>query len=580
MHRFKLLFALLTLAGLVPAFATLQAQDEETKEASPGERVFRVQKPKSTVTLTESSSMIIEHSSRIKSVDGHDPEVVDIDAISPTQIRVEGLVSGVTDIVLTDEHGQHYQLEVFVVGNVRHLQKLLRHLYPHSSIDVIEVKGSVILRGWVTQPEHINQAIEIAETFYETVLNHMQVGGVQQVMLQCQIMEVQRSKLRRMGVNFFVNQVGDLQYFGSTPGPITPITDLGVGPGGATLGLSGFGESTLTLGVFSSNRIFQTFVQALRDEGLLRLHSKPSVVTTNGAPASILSGGEVPIVVPAGLGTVAIEFRSFGIQLDAVPIILGNGRVRLKLRPEVSERDFSSSVTVTGVSVPGFTVRRAETQVEMNFGETLAIGGLISRRETETAQKVPLFGELPWLGTFFSRKVSEMSETELVILVTPQYASALKPGEMPAGGPGQFTTFPTDKELYFQNLIEIPKYGEDCDACQDGRFALPTQGRGGQSGSCSCGKCRAGIGCGRQGSCAAPGTGISVAPAVTSPAVNTPPINSVPVQTQPIGAPPAAGTAPGPPPADPGTASGGGVPPSVGGEDLPGLIEPGSGGSN
>ncbi len=484
----------------MPAFSFLQAtqDDDQVAAQSPSEVVFFVRKEQSTITLTEQSSKIIEHSARIKSVDGHDPKVVDVQALSPTQIRVLGRTSGVTDIVLTDEFDKRYRIEVFVIGDVRHLQKLLKHLYPHSEIRVIGVKGSVILDGWVTQPEHINRAIEIAEAFYDNVLNHMQVGGVQQVMLQCQILEVQRSKMRRLGVNFLVS--GSDNYLVSTPGSLTPITALS----GQNVTLSGFGESTLTYGVFGANRVFQSFVQALRDEGMLTLQSVPSVVTTNGAPANILSGGEVPIVVPAGLGTVGIEFRSFGIQLDAVPIILGDGRVRLKLRPEVSERDFSSAVTVQGVAVPGFTVRRAETQVEMRFGETLAVGGLISRRETQSVTKIPLFGELPWIGTMFSRKTSQMSETELVILVTPQYVSAMKPGQVPAGGPGQFTDEPTDKELFFHNMIEVPRYGDDCEFCHNGQFALP-----GSTGNAGCDKCQGGRsaqGCGQCSGCLSGGT--------------------------------------------------------------------------
>ncbi|MFK7820142.1 MAG: type II and III secretion system protein family protein [Planctomycetaceae bacterium] len=567
MHRGKtLLFVLAAGCLVVPAIGTLRAQ-QDIEPPSPSETVFQVREDRSTVTLTEQSSKIIEHSARIKSVDGHDSKVIDVKAISPTQIRVHAEASGVTDIVLTDEFGKRYKIEVFVIGDVRHLKKLIRHLYPHSAIDVIEVNGSVILNGWMTQPEEINEVVAIAETFYDTVLNHMKVGGVQQVLLKCQILEVQRTKLRRFGVNFLIN--GQDANFASNPGTIAPIT------GGPLTGFSvaGIGESTLTFGLFNQNRAFAGLVQALRDENMLKLQSVPSVVTTNGSPASILSGGEVPIVVPAGLGTVAIEFRSFGIQLDAVPIILGNGRVRLKLRPEVSERDFSSAVTVDGIAVPGFSVRRAETQVEMKFGETLAIGGLISRRETESISKVPLFGELPWLGALFSKKTSDWSESELIILVTPHYAAGMD--EAPPGGPGQFSDAPTDKELYFHNMIEIPKYGDDCENCD-------VNGVGGNSGGCGCASCSAGgvqggIGCTGQAapmratmapaamapnqmnsSIGSPGSVIS-APTYQAPSapVASPP-SVIPVAPEPLGG---SLNMPVPPAAE---------------QALPGLIEPGS----
>ena len=573
MHR-KTLIVLLAAAGLLPAINTLRAQQANSSGEGPSpaqlpsEIVFKVRDDRSTVTLTEQASKIVEHSARIKSVDGHDPKIVDIQAISPTQIRVHGLSSGVTDVVLTDEHDKRYRVEVFVIGDVRHLERLIKHMFPHSSIRVIGIRGSVILDGWMTQPEDINKVVAIAETFSENVLNHMRVGGVQQVMLKCQILEVQRSKMRRLGINFLVN--GQDRYLVQSAGGLTPVTSLSTGAlnGPAAIGLTGFSESTLSFGVFNSNKVFQMFVQALRDEGMLQLQSEPTLVTTNGAPANILSGGEVPIVVPAGLGTVGIEFRSFGIQLDAVPILLGNGRVRLKIRPEVSERDFSSAVTVQGIAVPGFTVRRVETQVEMQLGETLAIGGLITRRETETATKVPLFGELPWIGTMFSRKTSDVSETELIVLVTPQYTSAMKPGQVPAGGPGQFTDTPTDKELFFHQMIEVPKYGGDCDHCNGSGFVTPAGGtsrncdacsagrglglglglRGGHGSGCgSCTGCRSGMGCtdGGTGAVAAP-SAVAAPPAVVTPAVQP--------ATQPRSA---ADMAP--------------VPPSAA---LPGLIEP------
>lgn len=563
MHRGKAILLLLAACGFVlPAIGTLRAQDDTVEAQSPSEVVFYLREENTTVTLTEQSSKIIEHSARIKSVDGHDPKVVDVKALSPTQIRVHGLASGVTDIVLTDEFGKRFKVEVFVVGDVRHLKKLIKHLYPQSAIDVIDVKGSVILNGWMTQPENINEVVAIAETFYDNVLNHMKVGGVQQVMLQCQILEVQRSKMRRFGVNFLLN--GADANLSSTPGTVGPIG------GDALTGftMDGIGSSTLTFGLFNSNPVFGTFIQALREEGMLKLQSVPSIVTTNGAPASILSGGEVPIVVPAGLGTVAIEFRSFGIQMDAVPIMLGNGRVRLKLRPEVSERDFSSAVTVDGVAVPGFTVRRAETQVEMRFGETLAIGGLVSRRETESTTKVPLFGELPWIGALFSTKTSEWAESELIILVTPQYASGAPAGQLPQGGPGLFSDQPTDKELFFHNMIEIPSYGDPCDNCQDG--ACSTQYG---SAGCSCSKCVNGVGCGTD---SLPG-GMQYTPAAQTPGVQNPaPVYSGAPPAPAFEAPPAPTYPAAAPPLPPGGRVDAVVPP-LAEESLPGLIEPGSG---
>jgi len=290
----------------------------------------------------------------------------------------------------------------------------------------------------------------------------MQVGGAQQEQLRCDILEVQRSKIRRLGINFQFSKPSG--YLVSTPGPVTPITGLNpLASPAATL--TGFADSTLSFGFIKNNDIFQGFVRALREEGLLKIHATPRVTTLNGQPAELVNGGETPVIVPAGLGTTAIEFKQFGVQLEAVPHILGQGRLRMQVKPEVSERDFSNAVTVGGVTVPAFTVRRASTEVEMNFGETLVIAGLISRREDASTVGVPGLSKLPWIGAAFGTKRYTEAETELIILVTPEYVAPLSKEQIPHGGPGKFTDTPTDKELFFHNMIEVPYYGDPCHMC-------------------------------------------------------------------------------------------------------------------
>jgi pilus assembly protein CpaC len=225
-------------------------------------------------------------------------------------------------------------------------------------------------------------------------------------------------------------------------------------------GFGGTGGSNLTLGIVNGSSVFNGFLEALKTEGLLKIKAEPTLVTTNGRPADLLNGGQFPILVPQTLGVVTIQWKSFGVNLSAVPIILGNGRLRLELQPEVSERDFSNSVQVQGIQVPGLTTRRVNTQVEMKFGQTLMLAGLIARRETASTSKTPWIGEYPVIGTFFSRKEYTESETELLILVTPEYVSPLDANTPIPGAPGDDTTVPTDKELFFDGMLEIPKYGD------------------------------------------------------------------------------------------------------------------------
>ena len=319
----------------------------------------------------------------------------------------------------------------------------------------------MVLRGYVAQPEHIRSMVEIAEAFSPHVLNQIQVGGGQQVMMQVKVMEIQRSKLRKLGLNFlYQNENG---YFASTPGNLTPVASID--PPNVTVNPARLLNSTLFGGVLSDSQVFQAFIEALKQESLLKILAEPKLVATNGRPAHMLAGGQFPLPVPQSLGTTTIEWHDFGVRLEAVPIILGHDRVRLELEPEVSERDFTNAVTIGGITVPALTSRRVNTQVEMNFGETFVLAGLISMRETAQTSKVPVLGELPWIGPAFRRVSYEEGETELVIMVTPQLVNPLNANEVPDRGPGQFTSVPTDRELYNSGFIEVPNYGDICQGC-------------------------------------------------------------------------------------------------------------------
>lgn len=435
------------------------------------EQVQTLRTSKTEVKVTERFSRVVQLDNKITRVDGFDPEIIAVTALSPTQIRIQARTPGVTSMVLVDENQKVYQVEIFVEGDVRHLQAYIQRLFPDSAVTAVKVRDSVVMRGWVSQPDHITEIVEIAEQFYPKVLNQMKLGGVNQVQLRVKVMEVQRSRIRQLGFNW--NWLGDNAYAASTPGDIAPLTGLDVPPGGPPSGTVALGAQTIAFGVTSATSIFQGWLEALKQEGLLKILAEPVVVTTSGRPANFLAGGEFPILVPQSLGTVTIQWREFGVRLEAVPIVLGDGNLRLELAPEISERDFSNAVQVNGFTVPGLTTRRVNTQVEMKFGQTLAIGGLIASRETAETSKVPILGELPWVGAAFRRVRYDENETELLITVTPELVAALNKDQMPPGGPGLNTDTPTDMELFFQGLIEVPMHGEYRPAVNGSGATLP-----------------------------------------------------------------------------------------------------------
>lgn len=538
-----------------------------------GSPVRRLEPGKNLVAVFEKFAVTLEATGRVRQVFDFDDEVIKVEEIHghPNQVRIYALKEGVTTVTIVDEYDQTMAVEILVRGDVRHLESYLKRLYPNDAIEVEQIKGAVRLSGWVSEPGHINEIVTIAEQFYPLVMNHMQTGGVQQVMLKATIMEVDRSKLRRMGMNFGL--LSNNGFINATPGPITPLTNVTNAIGAAPqIQFTGFNNTSASFAFINNNSIFQGYLNALRTEGLLKIHATPMVVTHNGQPAELQNGGEAPVLVPAGLGVTAIEFKPFGVLLSGVPHILGNDRLRLQIDASVVERDFANAVTVDTITVPAFTVRRVNTEVEMNFGETLVIGGLIQKREDATTSKLPFFGELPWIGAAFSQKQYNEAETELLILLTPEHVSPLSPEQVPAGGPGLFTDTVTDHELFWHGLIEVPKTGDECSLntncleCQQngGRCGLHTNGSGWGAGRNG----RQGGACGHCGSAGCTGCTSGGGPTPDSNYNNAGrPTQLVPPQ-QPIHQSGSATRSPGTRPVSAGATS-------IGHSSGPGLIRPG-----
>jgi pilus assembly protein CpaC len=461
------LFALAT--GSIDSSESVFAQQDA---APSNETIVPISAHRTDVELTEKFAKILETKKGITRVDGFDPVVLNVTPLTPSRIRISGLLQGVTTVSITDETGANFAVEVFVKGDARMLQAVIDKKFPNSSIEAFKVQDAVALRGWVTRPEEITQIVEIAEQFYPKVLNQMKVGGVQQVLLKVKVMEAQRSVIRQLGMNFtYLSQNG---YLNSAPGSLNTLGNIDFAQPSFTS--TSIRDLTASFGIVGENKIFNAYLTALRNEALLKILAEPELVAINGRPATLLSGGEFPILVPQSLGTVSVQWREFGVRLEAVPTVLGNGNLRLELQPEVSDRDFTNAVTVGGTTIPGLTVRRVNTQVEMKFGQTLMLAGLISSRQSAETQKIPFLGELPYIGLAFSRRRHDNVETEVVITVTPELVAPLDEGQLPPGGPGGFSDAPTDRELGLYGLIEIPKYGEHCDKCQpsaSGPYVVP-----------------------------------------------------------------------------------------------------------
>lgn len=453
---------LIVLAGLSAASAQTEAPPPRNT------LVFHVSEKTAQLAITEKDSRLIELDARIKTVDGFDPAIVKITTVDNFhQVRLLALTPGYTSVVVVDEHGVSYTVEVLVSGDVKQLEAVIRKAAPGSSVQALKVKDNVLLLGWVDQPSEATKIVELAEQFHPKVLNYLQVSGMQTITLRVKVMESQRQKIRDLGFNFL--QTRQHSYVGSLPGALTPfapgnpVVSLG-SPFGHLLGpLSSSvnpAQATAVFGLVAGDNAFQGFVEALQKENLVKILAEPNLTTINGRPASFLVGGQFPVPVPQGLGTVSVVYKPFGVQLEFVPTIIGSGRLRIQVRPEVSDRDFSNSIIVSGINVPSLTTRTVNTEVEMNYGETLVLAGIINNRVVANTQKIPFLGELPWIGAAFRRVHHDEQEQELLVLVTPELSAPTDESQLPEG-PGRSTVVPTDRELYFNGYLETPRYAPD-----------------------------------------------------------------------------------------------------------------------
>jgi pilus assembly protein CpaC len=298
-------------------------------------------------------------------------------------------------------------LDVVVTHDNDGLKKRLFELMPDEQIDVRSVNNSIMLSGVVSNASRVKQAVELAEEYAPgKVRNMLATKGSQQVMLQVKFAEIQRRVLKDIGINTAV-AVG--QTFAFVTGfPTIPFT---VG------GTSIVGQGT------KGNVSFLGALDALEQKGVVKTLAEPNLIAISGETASFLAGGEFPIPVAQsvnnGGSTITVEFKEFGISLAFTPTVLTDTLINLEVAPEVSAIDPSASVTVSNISVPGLTTRRAKTRVELHDGQSFAIAGLLQSDFKSQVDQLPFAGDIPVLGALFRSSDYQSDQTELVIIVTP-----------------------------------------------------------------------------------------------------------------------------------------------------------------
>ena len=438
------------------------------------------------------------------------PDVADIVVISPSELYVLGKDLGTTNVLLWDRDNHLIgAINVEVQHDLESLKRKFAELLPGQPIEVRASQRSIVLSGRVSDAEAMNAATRIAATFLAQVqtakkseqfqqgnssrredktvgevINLLQIGGAQQVMLEVKVAEIARTEVMSMDMQFnsLARGLGNWNVGGVNGGATFPpvlfppnnlnqsvfgSNTLANGTAQQPLGpaITQFLPTTMSIasqGLFATfldkNFLFNMALDAAKQKGLARILAEPTITTLSGQEASFLSGGEFPIPVPQSLNAVTIVFKQFGVAVKFLPVVLNSGHINLTLNVSVSELSTSNTVTIavpgssSTFTIPSLTERSATGVVELGDGQTMGLAGLLSDTTASQVTAFPGLGSIPILGALFRSQNYQKGETELVILVTPRLARPLPSGKVRL--PTDAYVEPSDADFFLRGLLE------------------------------------------------------------------------------------------------------------------------------
>ena len=373
--------------------------------------------------VTAGKSLVVDSPVVIQRVAVADASLAEAIAVSPREVLVNGKAPGETSLIIWQQTGNRLIFDLNVRPITSFLEAVQREINKElggQEVSLTMEKDTVFLRGTVEDLKSAERAVAIASTLGKTVnLLHVKVPPVEgQVLLKVKFANVDRAAATDLGVNIF--STGALNTIGSvTTGQYPPPSAQNIGGGQQTFTLT----DALNVFLFRPDINLGTTIRALQNKRLLQILAEPNVLAINGKQASFLAGGEFPFPVVQGgaaAGAVTIQFREFGVRLNFLPIITPRGTIRLEVRPEVSSLDFANGLVFQGFNIPAISTRRVDTQIELEPGQSFAIGGLLDNRMVETMSRIPGLADIPVLGKLFQTKGWSKNNTELLVMVTPE----------------------------------------------------------------------------------------------------------------------------------------------------------------
>ncbi len=429
------------LTGLLPILCASCLSQVQGAAMSPQASGVSSQDAANDLSVVVGRSVLLDCAQPVERISVGLGGLAEATAVSRTEILVNGKAPGETSLIIWEKGGNREFFTITVrpstSGSNDRLDAIRREFrkeLPGQLLKVTADNGSVFLSGTVKDINSSDRAAQIASVGGKVVnLLNVEVPVAEpQILLKVVFASVDRSLSNQLGINIFSTGLGNA-IGGVTTGQFSPpavnMPGASTSTGPATL------SNELNLFAFFPGLNLGATIQALETRGLVQVLAEPNVLAENGKQGSFLAGGEYPYPVVqgstgAGTGTsVAIQFKEYGIRLNFIPTITPRGTIHLQVAPEVSSLDFANGVQISGFQVPAIDIRKVKTEIELTEGQSFAIGGLLDNRESESFQKVPFLGSIPILGKFFQSIATTKSNTELIVIVTPEIVQPIPAGK-------------------------------------------------------------------------------------------------------------------------------------------------------
>lgn len=441
--------ALIAGSAMPAAAAPAPAPEARVRAARVGTPPAGVLRPATDVQLSIGQGELITLPGNVADVWVSNPGVADVYVGNPRQIHLFGKADGEATVFATTASGAViYSANVRVGQNLTSMDRMLKAAMPEADIHVTTVGQLAVLNGTIASPADSAQAERLVTALLNPgvstadpnavlkvgIVNRLKLATPLQVNLQVRIAEVSRNFVKNIGVNltsrdnsggilFGIAQgrQGTITTVPGIPGSSTTVNASGARIGDTQFGFPAKGVSGTTLGL--AGRLLGLELLGALDLGerigQVTTLANPNLTALSGETGSFLAGGEIPIPVSQGLGAVSVQYKQYGVSLAYTPTVLSDGRISLRVRPEVSQLSAAGAVQIEGTTIPALTTRRAETTVELGSGQSMMIGGLLSNSHDNSIDKAPGLGDLPILGSLFRSNGFTRNETELVIVITP-----------------------------------------------------------------------------------------------------------------------------------------------------------------